>query len=354
MRFRGTIKITALFLILISSLVIGSKAQRPDLEQDNRVAVKFNADEAEAALNILTKRKSNLPITDGDWKRLFSTEGYLRLKKREAGMQRSFEDSEFKTFILSDELLTRSEKLAETLERWRQADLAGAAEKALAYLPKDAQISGTIYPTIKPRMNSFVFELASDPAIFLYLDPEKTREQFENTVAHEFHHIGYARTCSTALREAAASLSPNKQTLLQWIGAFGEGFAMLAAAGGADVHPHKFSKPEDRQRWDRDVSNFDNDLRKVEKFFLDVLNNRLNEQQTRDTAFSFFGEQGPWYTVGWKMGATIERAYGRARLIECICDRRQLLPTYNSAAKQKMSKEPQLALLSKELLDAFQ
>ena len=52
----------------------------------------------------------------------------------------------------------------------------------------------------------------------------------------------------------------------------GEGLAMLAAAGSPDTHPHRFSTAEDRRRWDRDVKNFNEDRKRVETFFRDVLN----------------------------------------------------------------------------------
>jgi hypothetical protein len=202
----------------------------------------------------------------------------------------------------------------------------------LAYLPKDAHITAKIYPVIKPRPNSFVFEVTTDPAIFLYLDPAVTREQFENTLAHELHHIGYGSSCSTpAISAEIARLPQNTQTLIKLISAFGEGFAMLAAAGGPDIHPHAVSNPEDRARWDRDLANFNGDLKKVEQFFLDIGAGRLTDTQIQEKAGSFFGIQGPWYTVGWKMSVVIEKTFGRARLIECFCDQRKLLPTYNSA-----------------------
>ncbi len=35
---------------------------------------------------------------------------------------------------------------------------------------------------------------------------------------------------------------------MKWMGAFGEGFAMLAAAGSADVHSHEISLPEGKAR----------------------------------------------------------------------------------------------------------
>ena len=126
---------------------------------------------------------------------------------------------------------------------------------------------------------------------------------------------------------------------------------MLAAAGGPDVHPHSVSNPEDKARWDRDVANFNNDLKKVERFFFDVLEKRITPAETQKVSASFFGVQGPWYTVGWKMAVTIEKAYGRDKLIECLCDPRDLLSTYNGAARQhhRRAREP-LALWSESLI----
>ena len=301
-----------------------------------RAGVQVVSDEADAALAILAKKRAGQPITEADWQRLFSSEGYLRLKKREAAMQRAFDDADFKSFILSDKLADRAAALQQTLDRWKRADTTEAARRALAYLPPDASIRARIYPMIKPRENSFVFEVDTDPAIFLYLDPEVTKEKFENTLTHELHHIGYGGSCPSKQTEAEISTLPEtSQRVIHFIGAFGEGFAMLAAAGGPDVHPHAASKPEDRARWDGDVSNFNADLKKVESFFLDVLAGKLSKEEQQKTAFSFFGVQGPWYTVGWKMAVTIEQTYGRARLIECMCDPRMLLPTFNQAVSRQ-------------------
>ncbi|HET9713111.1 MAG TPA: DUF5700 domain-containing putative Zn-dependent protease [Pyrinomonadaceae bacterium] len=338
------------WMILIGFFCACLWAQTPALN------VRLVTDESEAVLAILAKRKSNQPITESDWQRVFQSEGYTRLKQREASMQRSFEDADFKTFVLSDQSAERAAALEETFEKWKRADVTRAARLALDYLPRDAHIKAKIYPVIKPRENSFVFDTTNDPAIFLYVDPKKTREQFENMLAHELHHIGYAGSCPSKQADAEiGKLPPHVRKTLTWIGAFGEGVAMLAAAGGPDVHPHAVSNPEDRARWDKDLENFNDDLKKVEKFLLDILEKKLTDEQIQQTGYSFFGTQGPWYTVGWKMSVVIEKTFGRAKLIESTCDQRKLFSTYNQAAEKynRKSRQP-LALWSNTLINGIQ
>jgi putative zinc-dependent peptidase DUF5700 len=320
--------------------------------QSDRIKLKLDSSEAEAVLSILAKVKTGQSASDSDWQRLFSTEPYVRLKKREASMHREFTDDEFKKFVLSPDLSARAADLQRTLDDWKKADLAASARRILAYLPDEANIRAKVFPMIKPQTNSFVFESNSDAAIFLYLDPKEAATKFENTVAHELHHIGFA---SIAPQEEARfkDLPPNVKTVMDWMGGFGEGFAMLAAAGSPDVHPHASSPPEEWQRWDRDMENFNPDLKKVEKFFLDILDGRLKEDdKIREAGFSFFGVQGPWYTVGYKMAVMIERRYGRTVLIQCMQDPRLLIARYNAAAEEinRAGKE-KLALWSPELVE---
>ena len=344
---------------LISSLAIFMavgvcQGQVQRTPPQNQIDVTLVTDEADAVLQILAKRATNQPVSDADWQRLFDSEGYVRLRRREESMQRPFTDEEFKSFVLSDKLLQNAGALAKTLANWKRAKAAGAARRALDYLPNDAVIRAKIYPVIKPRENSFVFEVKTNPGIFLYLDPAKTKEQFENTLAHELHHIGYGSRCPERNVETEIAIrSPAVRDTLHWIGAFGEGFAMLAAAGGPDVHPHKFSAAEDRARWDRDMGNFNNDLKQVESFFRDILDGRLKDDERDKRGFSFFGVQGPWYTVGWRMAVLIEETFGRKRLIECMCDQRKLLATYNEAARRYNNKSAEpLVLWSSEIVDA--
>lgn len=341
--------------LIVNLLVIVCSASGFVSAQSSAVNVRLVTDEAEAVLTVLEKRKSNQPIAEEDWLRVFQSEGYIRLKQRETSMQRSFEDADFKTFVLSDQLGERAQALKETLSRWKDADVTRAARAALVYLPDEARIKAKIYPVIKPRDNSFVFDLKNDPAIFLYLDPTMSREQFENTLAHELHHIGYGRSCP--LKQTADEINrlpQHVQKALGWIGAFGEGFAMLAAAGGPEIHPHAVSSAEDRARWDKDVANFNDDLKKVEKFLIDILEKRLTDEQIQQNGFSFFGTQGAWYTVGWQISVLIEQAYGREKLIECICDQRKLLSTYNQAAEIHNRKSRQkLALWSTSVIDGI-
>ena len=100
---------------------------------------------------------------------------------------------------------------------------------------------------IKPGTNSFVWEAPSNPAIFLYLDPDVTRAKFENTVAHELHHIGLA-SVESGYDKKIAVLQERARAAASWMGAFGEGFAMLAAAGGPDVDPQAQSSAKEHAR----------------------------------------------------------------------------------------------------------
>lgn len=342
--------------LIIAGLFGCASVRTAQSSMPSAVNVRLITDEADAVLAVLAKKKTSQAITEADWQRVFQSEGYVRLKKREASMQRAFDDAEFKTFVLSDQLGGQADALEATLARWSKADITRAARLALAYLPKQARISAKIYPVIKPRTNSFVFDVKTDPAIFLYLDPAVTKEKLENTVAHELHHIGYSSSCpSKQTADEIAKLPELPQGVVKMIGAFGEGFAMLAAAGGPNVHPHGVSNSDERARWDKDIANFNDDLKKVEAFFIDVLEKRLTEDQINKTFFSFFGIQGPWYTVGWKMSVLIEKTYGRKTLIECICDQRKLLTTYNRAAtKHNRSSRAKLRLWSAAVIEGIE
>lgn len=349
-RLLGILAVLPIFFLgfLFSPTEAQQQPPRPGLD------VRMVTDEADAVLSFVEKQRTGKPAVAADWDRLFSSEGYVRLKKREAELKRSFEDEDFRAFVLSPELLAKTGALAETLGRWKRADLSAAAARALSYLPAGSKIRAKVYPVIKPKTNSFVFELGTDPAIFLYLNPDMNAAQFENTVAHELHHIGLAAACLPASNTEEFKKRPAEvRAVLEWTGAFGEGVAMIAAAGGPDIHPHAASPAADRERWDKDMANFNSDLEKVQKFFLDVLEGRLKDAEAiRDMGFSFFGIQGPWYTVGWKMAVMIEKSVGRARLIECLCEPAALLVAYNEAAAKRNAETGEaLARWSPVLLD---
>jgi putative zinc-dependent peptidase DUF5700 len=307
------------------------EATPPPGPTEDRVQVHMVADEAEAVLDILDKRADAAEVTAADWQKLFAAEGYRRLKKREESMKRAFTDDDFKKFVTSPELAARLEKLHETLDSWKEADISRPAQLALVYLPAEATIKATVYPVIKPKENSFVFEVGTDPAIFLYLDPEVDRAEFENTLAHELHHIGYGTACPTAAVEADTEkqAAPVKK-LREWVSAFGEGFAMLAAAGGPDVHPRDTASQEKHERWDLDMGQFYQNRIALDDFFMQILKGQLSGEKADEKAFTFFGYQGPWYTVGYRMDVTIEHAFGRDRLIEAMCDG-SVLEAYNEA-----------------------
>lgn len=329
-------------ILLATVAVVGCRPGQGDVPGSIplRTSVSLVADEADAALAILRNREENGSSPDSLWAALWTSTGYRRLARRERAMGRPFTDSAFRHFLESDTLAVRRPALARTLESWKGADIANAAARAAAYLPAHTELRALLLPLIKPQTNSFVFDVGTDSAaIFLYLDPSVRREQLEVTLAHELHHIGYAVACRAS--EDSALTGPQR-TARTWLGAFGEGVAVLAAAGGPEAHPHAASDSVERARWDRDYQQVATDLPRVEAFFLDILGERLNDPDAiRRRAMTFFGDaQGPWYTIGYLMAATIERTDGRDALVASLCDGPALLRRYNAAAARANAVRP--------------
>lgn len=238
-------------------------------------------------------------------------EGALALRQADVALRK---------FVLSDDLLAQRAELARIVDDWTHTDLRQAADLALAYLTPKATIRARIYPAIKPRHNSFVWEVSTNPAIFLAVEP-KPREQLLRTIAHELHHIGYGTACSELPMPRA------------WVGAFGEGFAVLAAAGGPGAEPQIDAQA--REVWQQQMSTLAADFRDVERFLIAAIDGTLSKDDAQKQAMEFFGTTGPWYTIGWTMATTIETAFGRATLIDVMCDQRKLLGTYNAAVKKR-------------------
>src|ERR1041384_6021459 len=109
--------ISAIFICFISVLV---PAQIPG---NMRVNVTVVTDEADAVLNILEKKENARELTETDWQRVFSSEGYLRLKKRELAMGRPFAEQDFRAFVLSEKTAQDRAALAETLAKWKEVDI---------------------------------------------------------------------------------------------------------------------------------------------------------------------------------------------------------------------------------------
>lgn len=331
-------KIMQLIFIIGLILILGkfsSTAQTRNLSQQNEV--KIVLDEAEAVVTILNKLKNNAVPTEQDWALLFNSEGYLRLQRRERSFGNTFTNEAFKSFLMDENIIAKATALSSLVESWRKVDLKKSVETAAFYLPKGTTIDASLYPVFKPHSNSFVFfEENNDPGIFIYMNPDNSVGDLENTISHELHHIGYASSCS----EPDSTLPKPAFTAKKWAGAFGEGLAMLAAAGGPEINAHALSSKSDQDRWNKSVDKFDANLLKLERFFIDILEeNLVNPDTIRSKAMSFFGIQGPWYSVGWKMAATIEKIYGRQRLISEICDPWMLMETYNQAVDEPTNEE---------------
>ena len=296
--------------------------------------VRFEADQAEAALAILEVLRRGQVPGPALWARHFATGGYRRLLAREAAMGRPLTESAFRAYLADPVTMARAAELAVTVARWKLGNLSAALGRAREYLPAGTPIRATVYFLIKPAPNSFVFEPATNPAIMLFVDSAVTPAKLENTVAHELHHIGYATAC----RDTPEGADTPARQVRFWMGAFGEGLAMLAAAGGPDAHPHAVSDSAERAAWDREVGNERAAVALLERFFREVLEGRLvGRDSIRSRAMGFFGVQGPWYTVGWRMAREIEARDGRPVLLSLMCRPAALLARYNEIALDRTS-----------------
>jgi len=334
-------RLRPLVLALLASIGACARARTPGVASGVAAAtpapgqldVRLVADEADAALAILDARRRGVPPTAADWRRLFGTAGYQHVHEREASVGRAFTDSAFRAFLLADTLLDRVPALDTTLARLERVDASAAARRALRYLPAGTPIRARMYLEIKPLPNSFVFTgRDAVPSIFLAVRPRESPAQLENTLAHELHHIGLDAACP---ERAFAHAHPAERVLLRFLGAFGEGQAMLAAAGSPAVDPHAADDDSIRARWDRDVAHAATDIDTLSRFFDAVLDGRLTSADSvRAQAATYYGVQGPWYTVGWLMAATIERELGRPALIGTLCEPTRFLALYDDAARR--------------------
>lgn len=133
-----------LFLVAIALL-----AEAPAFAQ--RVQLKLDTSEADAALVILEKESAHRVQTSADWEALFSTEPHRLLKEHEAAFHNTLTDNAFQVLLSSKDTIARTADLRETLRVWRQADLQVLGERVLAYLPEGAQIQASVFPEIPPE-----------------------------------------------------------------------------------------------------------------------------------------------------------------------------------------------------------
>lgn len=225
----------------------------------------------------------------------------------------------------------------------------GAASAALPAGRRNAscsRLSGHQTP------DSFVFETNKDPAIFLYLDPNISSGQFENTVAHELHHIGLS-SLDAQYEQRIQALPDNVRKAARWMGALGAGIAVLAAAGSPDVAPLSVYPQRDQIDWDLQMERVSAQLQDVNQFFIDTIRSDLRNDAIAREGATFFGYRGPWYTVGYLMAATIEKRLGLAALVETLKDPRDFVARYDEPASARNAKGGEkIPLFSSEVLEA--
>ena len=338
--------------ILLCAAVLCCTARSAFAAADaSAIKLVLDPSEADQAIRIVEKERAGAPVTREDWSHLFATAPYRELKAREESMRRGFTDEEFKQFLSSPGARAQLDVWKRTVAGMKSANMVAIGKRDLDWLPAGATLSARVFPEIKPKPNSFVWraEQSDAPAIFLAVQ-EQSRDSFENTVAHELHHIGL-NSLETRQDALQAGLSANVKLAMKWMGAFGEGEAMLAAAGSDDRHPHWEDDAVARARWDSDSMHFNADLKSVQDLLLDILDGKLTtDEAIQKRAAPFWGDQGAWYTVGYEMAVLVDKRFGRKSFDECLLDPRLLLSRYNEVGEEANSQGASLATWSPELM----
>lgn len=320
------------------------------------VHVSVVTDQADAVMRILEARAGGESVPEEAWQAILTSEGYRRVMEREAaidsqlGINRGYTDDAFRQWIESDSALTGLAGRASVLAIWHRVDGEAAGRRALAYLPDSAVLRATVFPIIRKQSNSFVWDLSGDPAIFMYVEPGATQADIEGILAHELHHVGLAGSCSRTSDEDRET----RQLVDRWLTAFGEGLAVLAAAGSPDSPTHAPSDQEGQAAWELGMQRLEPDMRRLESFFLDIASGNVQGQEMQRRGMAFVNApdapQGAFYTVGWYMAATVERLLGRDALLDVVCDPVGLILLYNRAAAEAGSGEPWVPLWSEAFI----
>jgi hypothetical protein len=151
-------------------------------------------------------------------------------------------------------------------------------------------------------------------------------------------------------RETFGELPDTIQTTIQWMGAFGEGEAVLASADSTERRPHWEDDAIAVARWDSDLMHFNQDLANLTQFLNEVLDGKLKGDAVLEKASTFYGDQGPWYTVGYEMAVLVEKRFGRKIFTDCLLDPRLLLLRYNEVAAEANKNGASLAIWPETLL----
>jgi hypothetical protein len=102
-------------------------------------------------------------------------------------------------------------------------------------------------------------------------------------VAHELHHIGLSSLDAQYERQIQPPPEGARKAA-RWMGAFGEGIAVLAAAGSPAVPPLSAYPQRDQIDWDLEMESVGAQLQDLNQFFIDTIRGDLrNDGSCRQT-----------------------------------------------------------------------
>lgn len=324
--------VAAFFVYLLPTSAV------PQASPSLTLQVRVDSTQAEAALDLLAARARGETVPASSWTRVFESEGYRRTLERELaiderlGIDRGYSNESFLVWAESDAALEGLAARKETLAAWADVDVDAAAARAKAYLPPDVRLVATVYPIVRRQLNSFVWDLPDNPAIFMAVGTDVSAEELELTLAHELHHVGLSGVCEKPESAAGDRVAAARD----WLSGFGEGLAVLAAGGGPDGNTHAVGQADLRTAWQERQNNVEADMRQLEAFLLDVAEGRTEGEDARRQGMAFVSAegvpQGAFYSLGWFMAVVVERHLGREAVVAATCDHGRLLTDYQRIA----------------------
>ena len=251
--------------------------------------------------------------------------------------------------------LADRDRLREKLQALIEADPRTAAVRlARRYLPRHADITNEFYIVLFGASNAFSvgdvngYDLLQMP---LTGQGDLNIPDILRTFAHELHHTGFSNAAEIGMRDL------KDESRIELVGLLAaEGMATWLISRPLDHLEEYRAAPDENARgtahdWDRLLPRLPEIYRRAESDIRRGLAGELSRDELM--AFWLTGYQGPAYTLGSDMIATIERYLGLRALRTIPDDYRLFLDIYNRAARKARDRGEAVFLFDESLVETI-